>query len=166
MPPIPRITVGMGTCGQGNGAEALLHALHEAIGSSGQDVELVSVGCFGACFEEPIVGVHIPGAPLVMLRRVRSQDAKSVLESVAGQVMPPELIYCKIEEWDHITAQLRYGAGYPEIASWDAIPFFHGQRKIVLRSCGLINPEDIEEYIGIGGYQSLYKILIDERPKP
>jgi NADH-quinone oxidoreductase subunit F len=165
IPPVPRVTVGMGTCGRGNGAEELLHALHEAIGSSGQDVKLVGVGCFGSCFEEPLVGIHAPGAPLIMLRRVRSQDARSVLEGLARQVMPPELIYCKIEEWDHITAQLRYGAGYPEIPSWDAVPFFHGQRKIVLRNCGLINPEDIEEYIGVGGYQSLYKILIDERPE-
>ncbi len=37
------------------------------------------------------------------------------------------------------------------------MPFFKGQKKIVLRNCGLINPDDIEEYIGIGGYQALYK---------
>ena len=79
--------------------------------------------------------------------------------------MPPDLIYCKIEEWDHITAHLRYGQGYPEIPSWNEVPFFKGQKKIVLRNCGLINPEDIEEYIGVGGYQALYKVLIDNRPE-
>ena len=44
------------------------------------------------------------------------------------------------------------------------IPFFKGQKKIVLRNCGLINPADIEEYIAVGGYQALYKVLIDGRP--
>ena len=42
---------------------------------------------------------------------------------------------------------------------------FQGQKKIVLRNCGLINPDDIEEYIAIGGYQSLYKVLIDGTPE-
>ena len=46
---------------------------------------------------------------------------------------------------------------------WNAIPFFKGQKKIVLRNCGLINPSDIEEYIAVGGYQALYKVLIDGR---
>ena len=165
LPPTPRITVGMGTCGRGNGGEELFHAFHDAIGHSGQDVFLAGVGCFGACHQEPLVTVHAPGAPLIMLRRVRSQDASVILESIATHAMPPELIYCKIEEWDHITAQLRYGQGYPEIPAWNAIPFFQGQKKIVLRNCGLINPEDIEEYMGAGGYQALYKVLIDSHPE-
>ena len=44
------------------------------------------------------------------------------------------------------------------------MPFFKGQKKIVLRNCGLISPDDIEEYIAVGGYQALYKVLIDGRP--
>jgi len=64
---------------------------------------------------------------------------------------------------DHITAHLKYGQGYPEIPVWNAIPFFKQQKKIVLRNCGLINPSDIEEYIAVGGYQALYKVLIDGR---
>jgi NADH-quinone oxidoreductase subunit F len=54
---------------------------------------------------------------------------------------------------------VKYGQGYPEIAPWNAMPFFKGQKKIVLRNCGLINPSDIEEYIAVGGYQALYKVL-------
>ena len=45
------------------------------------------------------------------------------------------------------------------------MPFFKGQKKIVLRNCGLINPDDIEEYIAVGGYQSLYKVLRDGTPE-
>jgi NADH-quinone oxidoreductase subunit F len=163
MPSIPRITVGMGTCGRGNGAEEVFHALQQAIEGSGLEVLLAGVGCFGSCFQEPLVSVRLPGAPLVMLRCVRTNDAARILESLSTRVMPPDLIYCKIEEWDHITAHLRYGPGYPEIASWNQVPFFKGQKKIVLRNCGLINPSDIEEYIAVGGYQALYKVLIDGR---
>ncbi len=74
-------------------------------------------------------------------------------------------MYCKIEEWDHITGSIRYGHGYPEVPSWNEVPFFKGQKKIVLRNCGLINPDDIEEYIAVGGYQALYKTLIDDKPE-
>jgi NADH-quinone oxidoreductase subunit F len=45
------------------------------------------------------------------------------------------------------------------------VPFFKGQKKIVLRNCGFINPDDIEEYMAVGGYQALYKVLIDGRPE-
>jgi NADH-quinone oxidoreductase subunit F len=164
VPAIPRITVGMGTCGRGNGAEEVYHALNEAIQRGGLDVLLSGVGCFGACFQEPLVGVRLPGSPLVILRRVQANDAARILESVSTAVMPPDLIYAKIEEWDHVTGFVRYGQGYPEIAQWNEIPFFKGQKKIVLRNCGLINPSDIEEYIAVGGYQALYKVLIDARP--
>ncbi len=79
--------------------------------------------------------------------------------------MPPaEIVLCKIEEWDHLTGHVKYGTGYPDVPNWNEIPFFDGQVKIVLRNCGLINPDDIEEYIAIGGYQALYKVLIDQNP--
>ena len=165
LPAVPRIAVGMGTCGRGNGAEEVFHALNEAIQRGGQDVLLTSVGCFGSCFQEPLVSVRLPGNPLVILRRVLANDAGRILEGVSTRVMPMDLAYCKIEEWDHVTAHVKYGQGYPEIANWNSIPFFKGQKKIVLRNCGLINPEDIEEYIAVGGYQALYKVLIDGRPE-
>jgi len=163
MPAIPRITVGMGTCGRGNGAEELYHALNEAIQRSGLDVLLTGVGCFGSCFQEPLVSVRLPGRPLLMLRRVQANDATHILEGLTTGTVPADLVYCKIEEWDHITGYVRYGQGYPYVAPWNTIPFFKGQKKIVLRNCGLINPSDIEEYIGVGGYQALYKVLIDGR---
>jgi NADH-quinone oxidoreductase subunit F len=165
LPNAPRITVGMGTCGRGNGAEEVYHALKEAIERSGQEVLLAGVGCFGSCFQEPLVSVRIPGMPLLLLRRVHANDAARILESLPSKAMPPDLIYCKIEEWDHITGHVKYGQGYPDVLPWNTIAFFKGQKKIVLRDCGLINPEDIEEYVAVGGYQALYKVLIDGRPE-
>jgi NADH-quinone oxidoreductase subunit F len=165
MPAVPRITVGMGTCGRGNGAEGVYHAFADAVDNNGLNVVLASVGCFGACFEETLVGVRLPGDPLVILHRVQANDAARILHDVSTGNITPDLVYCKIEEWDHITGHLRYGSGYAEVPLWSEIPFFKGQKKIVLRDCGLINPDDIEEYIGIGGYQALYKVLIEGKPE-
>jgi NADH-quinone oxidoreductase subunit F len=165
LPTRPRIAVGMGTCGSGNGAEGVFHAFAEAIAHDGQDVSLVRTGCFGFCAEEPLVNVWIPGRPLVILRRVQADDAAKILNAVSRGQIPVELALCKIEEWDHVTGQIRYGVGYPDIPHWHEIPFFRGQKKIVLRNCGLINPDDMEEYMAVGGYQALYKVLIDNRPE-
>ncbi len=165
VPPVPRIAIGMGTCGRGNGAEGLYHAFVEVIDRSGIDFYLTSVGCFGACFHEPLVSVHLPGNPLLILHRVQANDAGRIVHDLASGRVNPEAVFCKIEEWDHITGFVRYGHGYPDVPLWNEVPFFKGQKKIVLRNCGLINPDDIEEYIGVGGYQALYKTLIDDKPE-
>jgi NADH-quinone oxidoreductase subunit F len=165
LPPRPRIAVGMGTCGAGNGAEGVFHALADAIHARGLDVSLVHTGCFGFCAEEPLVNVALPGLPLVILHRVRADHAGAILDGLAGHVVPESLALCKIESWDHLTGQVSYGHGFPSIPSWNEIPFFAGQAKVVLRDCGLINPDDVEEYIAIGGYQALYKVLIDGMPE-
>jgi len=164
VPSVPRVAIGMGTCGRGNGAEGLYHAFALAIERSGDDLVLAPVGCFGACFQEPLVNVRLPGQPLVILRRVQANDATRLLHDIGKGNLSPDLIYCKIEDWDHITGNVRYGQGYPEVPSWRDVTFFKGQKKIVLRNCGIINPDDIEEYIAVGGYQALYKVLIDANP--
>ncbi len=165
LPSKPRIAVGVGTCGTGNGAEAVYHAFASEIDARGLAVQLAPVGCFGYCAEEPLVNVWVPGRPLLMLRRVQPNHVDDILHGLAqGQLPPAELILCKVEEWDHLTGHVKYGYGYPDVPSWNEIPFFDGQVKIVLRNCGLINPDDIEEYIAIGGYQALYKVLIDQNP--
>jgi NADH-quinone oxidoreductase subunit F len=165
LPAGPRIGVGMGTCGVGNGAESVFHAFASAIDARGAPVHLAPVGCFGFCAEEPLVNVWMPGRPLLILHRVQANDVDPIIDSLArGSLPPPELVLCKIEEWDHLTAHVKYGQGYPELPHWHEVPFFKGQVKIVLRNCGLISPDDIEEYVAVGGYQALYKVLIDGNP--
>jgi NADH-quinone oxidoreductase subunit F len=73
--------------------------------------------------------------------------------------MPVKKALCKIERWDFITSRIDFGTGLPGVPLWKDLPFFKGQTKLVLRDSGLINPEDIEEYIAVGGYSSLYKAL-------
>src|SRR3569832_1721692 len=129
MPAVPRVTIGMGTCGRGNGAEGVYRAFADAIENGGLNIVLASVGCFGACFQETLVGVRLPGNPLVILRRDQANDAARILHDLSSGNITPDLVYCKIEEWDHITGHLRYGSGYPEVPLWSDIPFFKGQKK-------------------------------------
>jgi NADH-quinone oxidoreductase subunit F len=153
----PRIGVGMGTCGMGNGAREVFKALAGELARQSVEAQLTPVGCFGSCAAEPLVNIHIPGFPLIVLGEVTPDDAEGIVRSIASNRPPVEKAICKIEEWDHLTGHVMYGRGLAELPHWNEIPFFKGQKKIVLRNCGLINPEDIEEYIAVGGYHAFYQ---------
>ncbi len=160
-----RIAVGMGTCGIGNGAEELFKAFKVALAKRKIPALLTKVGCFGFCAEEPLVNISLPGKPLVILSRVLPKDADSIVRELKSNNINPKRALCKIEAWDHLTGEISYGKGFEQIPDWHEVPFFKWQKKIVLRDCGLINPEDIEEYIAIGGYQSLFNVLKDLKPE-
>lgn len=154
-----RIAVGLGTCGIATGAEEVYQSLERAIRNLSEDVLLTRVGCLGYCSEEPLVNLTIPGKPLVVLSRITPEDGEEILKkALSGEPLKGKTL-CKIESWDHLTEKIYYGTGFDDIPSYEEIPFFKGQLKLVLRNAGLINPEDIEEYITVGGYSSLYKAL-------
>src|SRR6202008_2364076 len=117
VPAVPRVSIGMGTCGRGNGAEGIYHAFAQAVECNAHAVLLAPVGCFGACFQEPLISVRLPGSPLVILRKVQANDVSRLLHDISKGDLTPDLIYCKIEEWDHITGHIRYGQGNPELPS-------------------------------------------------
>jgi NADH-quinone oxidoreductase subunit F len=142
----------------------LAYAFAELTDAGGSGVHVVPVGCFGACYQEPLVNVRLPGSPMLILHKVKADDCEQILHDIQLGRVPSTHVFCKIEEWDHITAKITYGHGFPELLSWNQVPFFKPQKKIVLRNSGIINPDDIEEYIAVGGYQALYKVLIDGKP--
>ncbi|MDD2995790.1 MAG: FAD-dependent oxidoreductase [Paludibacter sp.] len=163
IPDKPMIMVGMGTCGIGNGADQLFQSLLRL--QTNNKFLLKPVGCFGFCAEEPLVTVYQSGKPLLIYNRVEEKDLLPIIESIENGNVYKKKILCRIDEWDHLTTKFEFGKEYEDIPHWDEIPFFKGQKKIVLRNAGLINPESIEDYIGIGGYRALAKALTLESPE-
>ncbi len=156
-PDHPVIFVGSGTCGIGNGADNLFKAFKKGLKS--KNIEIRKTGCFGFCAEEPLVNIYIPEKPLVILSKVQIEDAGKILKLVEkGEILTSKAL-CRIEEWDFITTKYKFGSGFNDIPLWNEVPFFKGQKKIVLRDAGIIDPENIEDYIAVGGYQSLAKAL-------
>lgn len=155
----PRITVGMDTCGIGNGAEDIMSRLKAAARKNKLDAFIEKTGCFGFCAAEPLVNIHVPGLPLVILKEVKAKDADRIIKAAKKKDLSKLGTLCKISSWDHITGEVKFGSGLDAVQEWNDIDFFKGQKKIVLRDCGLINPEDIEEYIAVGGYFPLQKVL-------
>ncbi|MFH1258469.1 MAG: NADH-quinone oxidoreductase subunit NuoF [Elusimicrobiota bacterium] len=160
-----RLGVSAGTCSLGSGGPQVRQAFADLLPKKGLEAYLTDVGCFGFCSREPLVSISIPGQPLVFLAEIKPADVEGIVEELAHQRIPLKKILGKAEVWDHLSEKIIFGSGLPEISSWDEIPFFKGQKKIVLRNCGLINPEDIEEFIAVGGYAALAQALTTLAPE-
>ena len=163
----PRIAVGYASCGIAAGADTVFIALKNEIKRRKLDVSLTKVGCIGYCTVEPVVNLSVPDMPMILYHDVQEGDAKAIIENLVKGDVYREKALCKIEKWDHITEgnKIRYGKGFSDVAAYSDVPFFAKQKKIILRNAGLINPEDIEEYIAVGGYFSLFKALTSMTPE-
>jgi len=166
MPDVPRVAVGLATCGIASGGKYIYERLKEVFEKKEIDAYLTKTGCFGICHSEPIVNVHLPGKPLVLFGNVKAEEIDEIVRMVKERAINEQRALCKIEEWDHIIPErpMVYGDGFDKIPLWNEIPFFAHQKKLVMRNAGIINPEDIEEYIAVGGYSALFKTLKEFTP--
>jgi len=156
----PRIAVGLATCGIAVGGNKVYERLREIIEKEHLDIILTKTGCIGYCKEEPLVNISIPGKPLVILHKVTEADAEEIIKQVRKGKVPEKKALCRIPSWDHVTGcKIEYGKGFTRIPLYEKVPFFRGQQKVILRNAGLINSEDIDEYIAVGGYAAAMKAL-------
>ncbi|MBM3188407.1 MAG: NADH-quinone oxidoreductase subunit NuoF [Chloroflexi bacterium] len=136
---------------QSAGAEAVQVALRDEIARLGlSGIRIKSTGCHGFCEKGPLVVVE-PGGICYMC--VTPADAPEIVAShlVRGEVVT-RLVYQDPETGERIA---RYGE----------IPFYKHQYRIVLRRCGRIDPEDIDDFIASEGYQALRKALQEMTPR-
>jgi len=141
-----KILVGLGTCGIAAGSEHVYRALAAKQGNGGPRFELGKTGCIGMCYREPLVEVRTDGGARWIYGGVKADAVDRLLaEAAAGRV---------VEEWlvwsDH-------GQGAE-------LPYLARQNRIVLSNCGTIDPERIEDYLEVHGYEALRKVLADKDP--
>ncbi len=115
----------------------------------GEEVKVIKTGCFGLCAEGPIMMVC---PEHVMYTKVTVEDVEEIFEShIKGGKIVKRLLAGE-NEYEEIKDRL------PQI------PFFSMQKRIALNNCGIINPENIDEYIALDGYQALAKVLNEFEP--
>ncbi len=153
--PRPRVLVGLGTCGLAAGGGAVLEAAERVVAELGAAVDLVKVGCIGMCFKEPLIDVVLPGGPRLSYGPVRPSDVKAIVEGLVLHNEPHHpLLLAAIED-----------QAYGDVPSWKDLPFFSRQKRIVLRNCGFIDPDRLEEYVARGGYAGLARALTEMTPE-
>jgi NADH-quinone oxidoreductase subunit F len=152
-----KIVVGMNTCGIASGARDTLEAFREALHEQGIRGEVFQTGCIGMCFDEPLVDILQPGMPRITYRHLTADRVPKVVEEhlLKGEV---------VRDW--VLAQMPDGVPPLEgIPLFSELPYNAKQRKIVLRKCGSIDPEEIDHYIATDGYFALAKALLEMTPE-
>jgi NADH:ubiquinone oxidoreductase subunit F (NADH-binding)/(2Fe-2S) ferredoxin len=160
-----RIQVGTAPCALSKGAKDVVEKLKQELKSQSIDATIVTVGCIGICYEEPIVEVIVSGKPKLTYKRITTDKVPYLVKAIAkGKVLKKHLLYRTNQE-DLISngKTFKYTSKTPpdfkKIPASKDFAFFHPQLRITLRNAGLIDPESIEEYIARGGYAALYKAL-------
>jgi len=154
----PAVIVGMGTCGLANGAQGVYDTFKEELGKRGIEAELISTGCVGYCAEEVIVDIKLPGYPRLSYARVTPKDVSNLIETT---LINHEPVRDKVLGVYHEKSEKRW-ENLPVINN---IPFFKIQQKVVLENCGIIDPENIDQYIVRGGYKGLSRVLKNMSPE-
>ncbi|MFH0800187.1 MAG: NADH-ubiquinone oxidoreductase-F iron-sulfur binding region domain-containing protein [Pseudomonadota bacterium] len=167
-----KITVGTATCGLATGSGEVLKAVREEVEKRKLDAIVAEAGCIGFCQEEPILDVWMPGFPRIFYSEMTPAKARELVASLAGGAHKPEWALGKILNETNLLDEsvFSYSSGKlpPEISGirlLSDVPFYSKQFKIVLRHCGFIDPDDIDQYIAMGGYFTLFRIL-SERKSP
>ena len=139
-----------GTACESNKGIALYGALRDAIAAAGMqdDIQVVRTGCLGFCEKGPIVKV-LPQDTFYV--QVKPEDAEEIVKEhiVKGRVVS-RLLYDKTQSQIHAKTD---------------IDFYRKQLRIVLRNCGVIDPEKIDDYIARDGYKALEKVLFEMTPE-
>lgn len=138
------ITVGLGSCGVAAGASKTYNTIEQWLTENGVDAVMEKTSCIGMCFNEPLVEIKDDKGSY-LYGSVDEKSAQEILEQHIAKSAPilDRLVKSDVEKTK--------GDNY-----------FEGQTRIVLRNCGLINPEILEDYEARDGYAALKKIANDK----
>ncbi len=147
-----KIIVGMGTCGLSAGAQPVYDKLEELVKKHPEACELDITGCIGMCFREPLVEIQDDAG-----RTIYGDVSEESVEEIFSEHI---LNGRKVDN-----EKVIYGVNIDGSTHGSEVSFLDLQERIVLRNCGIINPESIDDYEAIGGgYKGLKKALTEMTP--
>ena len=147
-----RILVCKGTGCVSGGSDQIFSLLEDALDVNGshEKIELRHTGCHGFCQQGPLIVIEPEG---IFYTKATAEDISHIVKSVQPRGKPVKRLFYK---------DLDNGK---RISHYHDIPFYSKQERTILRYCGVIDPEDIEEYLSVGGYEALKKVLRDKEPQ-
>lgn len=145
----PIIYVGAASCGRAAGALDLLTEIDAYLKEHNVKARVMQVGCIGPCYLEPLIDIKMPGQQRVSYGNVNAKTLPIILKSHLLEGVP------------HAKLALGHFGKEPldGIQPFYELPMLKPQVRIVLRNCGLIDPEDIDQYLAVDGYQGFMNAL-------
>ena len=141
------IFIGMATCGLASGAIEVKTAFEEALTEQKIDARIIPVGCLGHCYAEPLVIIDKPGFPPILYHNVTPGKANLLVKAFLRDDDPV---------FEHVLGAMEENELIPTVMEF---PRFSQEKRVVMAKCGLVDPEDIYQYIAQGGYSALAKAL-------
>ncbi|HIU42799.1 MAG TPA: NADH-quinone oxidoreductase subunit NuoF [Candidatus Ventrousia excrementavium] len=143
-----------GTGCTSSGSAKLIEAMERELKNNGleNEVKVVKTGCFGLCALGPVMIVYPEGC---FYSHITEEDI-------------PEIVSEHLVKGRIVTRLLYQETVHPEdnsIRSLNHTKFYEKQMRVALRNCGVINPENIEEYIAVDGYEALGRVLTQMTPE-
>jgi len=152
-----KITVGYASCGVAAGAQAVLNAFNAGIKKRRMNIQVQKTGCNGMCHQEPLVDVWFPGKVRLTYGRVTPEDVGAVLTAIKSGAIPEGALFkMPLGPSDEACCE--------DVADYTAHVFYRKQERVALRNCGVIDPENIEEYIALEGYRGLQAMVHEKTP--
>ena len=155
-----RIYVGMATCEIAAGSKDIMAVIKDEIRKRKiRNVCIEQKGCVGRCSLEPTVEVLQAGKiPFKYVNVDRAKAKKIVIDHLVKKDIPSPKAKpgCDNVSKDSLTDKSRFVFG--------DLPYFDKQKRMTLRNCGIINPESIDEYLIVRGYEALAKVLTEYTP--
>lgn len=146
-----------GTGCTSSGSKVLMSTFEEELKKQGleDEIKIVQTGCFGLCALGPVVIVYPEGT---FYSHVKKEDVAEIVEEhlLKGRLVD-RLVYKDVAEEVKDAAERH--------VSLNDTNFYKTQKRVALRNCGLINPENIDEYIAMDGYAALGKVLTEMTPE-
>ncbi len=150
--PRPVIYVGAGSCGLAAGAGAVLDGLRSYLAQHDLAAEVVKVGCIGPCYLEPLVDFQMPGKPRLSYGNMTAELATKTFESLLSGQVPRSRLLGVLE--DSVGE-----AAHDGLPRFFEQPMLKNQLRLVLRNCGIIDPDEIDHSLARGGYTAFEKCL-------
>jgi NADH:ubiquinone oxidoreductase subunit F (NADH-binding) len=149
------------------GAAKTLEAIEDEIAQRDLDAVVAPVGCVGMCSYEPMIELQANGRPRINFGNAL---AKNVPEIFAAYFDDEPLEDANVVGQVESTTLKRNGymlrsLSFVDPESEEKTSFHEKQLRIVLSNCGLVNPESIDDYIALDGYQALEKVLTEMSPE-
>lgn len=150
--PQPLIYLGAASCGRAAGALLTLQAIQDTLAEIHRSAQLLQVGCIGPCYLEPLMDLQLPGLPRISYARVTPEKAERILRAalLEGDLSPKLAIGHFGDE--SFTQQTDIGRFFD-------LPMLKPQVRVILRNCGLIDPQDIDHYLAQDGYAGFLQAL-------
>jgi len=144
----PVIRIEAATCGRAAGALDVLDAVKRRVKELNLDVKIITTGCIGLCYLEPIMDITKPNQPSIFYHSLNPETAASIVEDylVKGDARIDKAL-CSSE------------SGFAGLPAFHELPVMKKQVRRILQRCGVIDPENIWHYIALGGYSGLVKAL-------